>query len=137
VRLSIFTNKRIFLMPNNEITCAGSTTLFITLSISLYILKQSPCSWYQWFSSYITKVGFSCSKFNTSLFVLHGTLGTSFLLLYVDIILTASSMVLLKCVIMTIKSEFVMMDMGIAILPRYYCESYIFWDVPLPSEVCC
>jgi hypothetical protein len=60
-------------------------------------------------------VGFSCSKSDMSLFVLHSTLGTAYLLLYVDdIIFTASSMVLLEhfIFIKALNSEFAMTDMG-------------------------
>jgi hypothetical protein len=62
---------------------------------------------------FATFVVTSCCKSDTSLFMLHNTLGTAYLLLYVDnTILTASSTVLLECVITTLNSAFAMTDMG-------------------------
>jgi hypothetical protein len=68
---------------------------------------------YQRFATFVVTVGFSCSKFDTSLFVLHSTLGMAYLLLYIDdIILMASSKVLVERVITTLNSQFAMTDMG-------------------------
>jgi hypothetical protein len=62
---------------------------------------------------FVVTVGISCSKFDTSLFVLHSTLGTSYLLLYVDnIILMASSTILLERIIATLNFEFAMTNMA-------------------------
>lgn len=47
------------------------------LNRSLYGLKQAPRAWYQRFASHIATNGFTCSKSDTSLFVLHGTMGTT------------------------------------------------------------
>ena len=61
------------------------------LNRALYRLKQSPRMWYHRFATFVTTFGFTCSKSDTSLFTLHGSLGTAYLLLYVDdIILMAS-----------------------------------------------
>jgi hypothetical protein len=82
------------------------------LNRSLYGLKQAPRAWYQRFTSFVGTVGFTCSKSDTSLFVLHSPLGTAYLLLYVDdIVLAASSAVLLERIITALNSEFTMMDM--------------------------
>ncbi|GJR29051.1 ribonuclease H-like domain-containing protein [Tanacetum coccineum] len=62
------------------------------LQHSLYGLKQAPRAWFQWFASYITRVGFHHSRCDTSLFVYRQGTDTAYLLLYVnDIVLTASS----------------------------------------------
>lgn len=70
------------------------------LSKSLYGLKQAPCTWYSRFASYIQFVGFVEAKSDTSIFVYHRGTETTYLLLYVDdIVLTASSPVLLRQII--------------------------------------
>jgi hypothetical protein len=84
------------------------------LNCSLYGLKQAPRAWYQRFTTFITSIGFTCSRSDTSLFVLQCTEGIAFLLLYVDdIVLTASSTRLLNRIIASLRSEFAMTDMGI------------------------
>jgi hypothetical protein len=83
------------------------------LNRALYGLKQAPRAWYHRFVSFITTLGFTCSKLDTSLFILHGSMGTSYLLLYVDdIILTASTSNLLERVITALNAEFAMSDLG-------------------------
>jgi hypothetical protein len=63
--------------------------------------------------SFAATVRFSCSKSDTSAFVLHNTLATAYLLHYIDkIILTASSTVLLEGVITTLNFEFAMTHVG-------------------------
>ncbi|KAK1607923.1 hypothetical protein QYE76_031596 [Lolium multiflorum] len=83
------------------------------LNRALYGLKQAPRAWYHRFATFITTFGFTCSKSDTPLFIMHGTFGTAYLLLYVDdIILTASSSTLLERVMTAICSEFTMTDLG-------------------------
>jgi hypothetical protein len=83
------------------------------LNRALYGLKQAPRTWYHRFATFITAFGFTCSKSDTSLFTLHGTFGTAYLLLYVDdIILMASSSTLLERVITALSAEFAMTDLG-------------------------
>jgi hypothetical protein len=83
------------------------------LNRSLYGLKQAPRAWYQRFATFITSIGFTCSRSDMSLFVLQCTEGTTFLLLYVDdIVLTASSTRLLDRITASLRSEFAMTDMG-------------------------
>jgi hypothetical protein len=41
------------------------------LKKALYGLKQALHAWFQWFNSFILKLGFTCSRTDTSLFVLH------------------------------------------------------------------
>jgi hypothetical protein len=84
------------------------------LNRSLYGLKQAPRAWYQCFATFITSTGFTCSRSDTSLFVLQCPEGTTFLLLYVDdIVLTASSPRLIDRITASLRSEFAMTDMGI------------------------
>jgi hypothetical protein len=67
------------------------------LNRALYGLKQAPRACYHRFATFVTAFGFTCSKSDTSPFILHGTFGTTYLLVYVDdIILTASSWTLLE-----------------------------------------
>lgn len=83
------------------------------LNRALYGLKQAPRAWYHRFVTFITTLGFTCSKSDTSLFILHGTLGTAYLLLYVDdIILTGSTSLLLERLITALSAEFAMNDLG-------------------------
>nr|GEW07072.1 retrotransposon protein, putative, unclassified [Tanacetum cinerariifolium] len=83
------------------------------LQWSLYGLKQSPRAWFQRFASYITRVGFSHSHCDSSLFIYRQGTDTAYLLLYVDdIVLTASSESLLQQIIRSLHQEFVMTDLG-------------------------
>jgi hypothetical protein len=83
------------------------------LNRSLYGLKQAPRAWYQRFVTIITSIGFTCSRSDTSLFVLQCTEGTAFLLLYVDdIVLTTSLTQLLNRITASLCSEFAITDMG-------------------------
>nr|GEW71436.1 ribonuclease H-like domain-containing protein [Tanacetum cinerariifolium] len=66
------------------------------LQRSLYGLKQAPRAWFQCFVGYATRVGFSYSRCNSSLFIYTQGSQVAYLLIYVDdIILTTSSPVLL------------------------------------------
>ena len=70
------------------------------LNRPLYGLKQAPRAWYSQFAAYILQLGFVEAKTDTSLFVYHQGGDTVYLLLYVDdIVLTASSTLLLRRVI--------------------------------------
>ncbi|GJX63889.1 ribonuclease H-like domain-containing protein [Tanacetum coccineum] len=83
------------------------------LQRSLYGLKQAPRAWFQRFASYITRVGFSHSRCDSSLFIYRQRTDTAYLLLYVDdIVLTASSEILLQQIIRSLHQEFSMTDLG-------------------------
>ncbi|GKA12809.1 ribonuclease H-like domain-containing protein [Tanacetum coccineum] len=83
------------------------------LQRSLYRLKQAPRASYQRFASFATRISFQHSKTDTSLFIFHHGSDIAYLLLYVDdIILTASSTVLLQRIIDMLHSEFAMTDLG-------------------------
>ncbi|GKD24564.1 ribonuclease H-like domain-containing protein [Tanacetum coccineum] len=83
------------------------------LQRSLYGLKQAPRAWFHRFAAYATRVGFSLSKCDSSLFIYRSGTDTTFLLIYVDdIVLTASSTTLLQKIIFSLHREFDMIDLG-------------------------
>ena len=83
------------------------------LKKALYSLKQAPRAWVQRFSSFILKLGFTCSHDDTSLFVLHRQQQIIYLLLYVDdIILTSYNNSLLNSFIQQLHSKFTTKDLG-------------------------
>ncbi|GJT44819.1 ribonuclease H-like domain-containing protein [Tanacetum coccineum] len=83
-----------------------------TLSLrSLYGLKQAPCAWFQRFAGYATRAGFYHIRYDSSLFICRQGSQVAYLLIYVDdIILTASSLALLKHIIASLHKEFDMTD---------------------------
>ena len=86
---------------------------FYLLDKSLYGLKQAPRAWYERFAQFLGRIGFVSSKSDTSLFVLRRGHDTAYLLLYVDdVVLTASSPVLLRHLIDQLLGEFSMKDLG-------------------------
>lgn len=83
------------------------------LQRSLYGLKQAPRAWFHRFASYITRVGFSQSRCDSSLFIYKQGTDTAYMLSYVDdIVLTASSDSLLQRIISSLHQEFAMIDLG-------------------------
>jgi histone deacetylase 1/2 len=83
------------------------------LNKSLYGLKQAPRAWHSRFASHITSLGFVEAKSDTSLFIYCQGADMAFLLLYVDdIVLTASSSSFLHRIIVALRQEFSMTDMG-------------------------
>ncbi|GKC93068.1 ribonuclease H-like domain-containing protein [Tanacetum coccineum] len=73
--------------------------------LSLWILKHL-CAWFQRFAAYITTVGFTPSRCDSSLFIYRQGDDTAFLLLYVDdIVLTASSDRLLQQIIASLHRD--------------------------------
>jgi hypothetical protein len=94
-------------------TDLGKPDLIYRLNKSLYGLKQAPRAWYNRFAMYLTSLGFIEIKSDTSLFILRRSLDTVYLFLYVDdIILTASSLELLRRTIAALQREFAMKDLG-------------------------
>ncbi|GKC91802.1 ribonuclease H-like domain-containing protein [Tanacetum coccineum] len=83
------------------------------LQRSLYGLKQALCARLQRFSSYATRVSFQHSKTDSSLFIFHRGTDISYLLLYIDdIILASSPATFLQRVIRSLHVEFSMNDLG-------------------------
>ncbi|GJS59949.1 ribonuclease H-like domain-containing protein [Tanacetum coccineum] len=83
------------------------------LQRSLYGLKPAPRAWLQRFAGYTTRAGFSPSRCDSSLFIYTQGSQVAYLLIYVDdIILTASSSVLLQQIVDSLQKEFDMTDLG-------------------------
>ena len=83
------------------------------LKRSLYSLKQSPRAWNTRVAMFVRRLGFKQSTSDQSFFILCSASDIAYLLLYVDdIVLTASSHVLLKRIITSLNSEFEMSDQG-------------------------
>lgn len=83
------------------------------LSKSLYGLKQAPRAWFQKFTGCLQDLGFTATRSDASLFVLHRGHDTAYLLLYVDdIILTASSTTLLHNIIGRLHHSVALKDLG-------------------------
>ncbi|GJX90343.1 ribonuclease H-like domain-containing protein [Tanacetum coccineum] len=92
-----------------------STTIRTVLSLvrSLYGLKQAPRAWFQRFAGYATRAGFSHSRCDSSLLIYTQGSQVFYLFIYVDdIILTASSPVLLQQIIDSLHKVFDMTDLG-------------------------
>ncbi|GJX34313.1 protein FAR1-related sequence 5, partial [Tanacetum coccineum] len=82
------------------------------LQRSLYGIKQGPRTWFRQFAAYTTHVGFSHSCCDSSLFIYRKGTHTTYLLLYVDdIVSTALSEILLQRIIASLHKEFSMMDL--------------------------
>ncbi|GAB2277235.1 hypothetical protein Dimus_039224 [Dionaea muscipula] len=85
------------------------------LNKSLYGLKQAPRQWYIRFDTFVTKIGFSRSKFDVCLYYAHLHAEPVFLLLYVDdMLLISKSMSLIDDLKRKLNSEFDMKDLGCA-----------------------
>nr|CAN61640.1 hypothetical protein VITISV_021909 [Vitis vinifera] len=83
------------------------------LKRALYGLKQAPRAWFHRFSSFLLKHGFHSSQADSSLFFYHSSLGTVYLLLYVDdMIITGSTPSLVHTFITRLSNEFSMKDLG-------------------------
>ena len=83
------------------------------LKNTLYVLKQAPRAWFQRFSSFLLRLGFSCSYTDTSLFVFNRQDDLIYLLLYVnDITLTRNNSALINRFISQLHSEFPIKDLG-------------------------
>ncbi|GJY24981.1 ribonuclease H-like domain-containing protein [Tanacetum coccineum] len=74
---------------------------------------SAPRAWFQRFAGYATRAGFSPSRCDSSLFIYTQGSQVAYLLIYVDdIILTASSPVLLQQIVDSLHKEFDMTDLG-------------------------
>lgn len=83
------------------------------LKKALYGLKQALRAWFQRFSAFLLRLGFSCSRTDTSLFVFKRQRHLIYLLLYVDnIILTSNDTPLLIWFIQLLHFEFATKDLG-------------------------
>jgi hypothetical protein len=102
----------VFYCQPTGFTDPAQPDLVCHLRKSLYGLKQAPRVWYSQFTTYLTTLGFIKVKSNISLFIFRRDSDTIYLLLYVDdIILTTSSMELLRRTISALQQEFIMKDL--------------------------
>jgi hypothetical protein len=85
--------------------------LVCQLNKSLYGLKQVSRVWYHCVASYLVPLGFVEAKSDTSLFVYRRDADTAYLLLYVDIVLTASRPELLQRTTTALQQQFAMKDL--------------------------
>ncbi|GJZ97013.1 ribonuclease H-like domain-containing protein [Tanacetum coccineum] len=102
------------------------------LQKSLYRLKQAPRAWFQRFAGYATRVRFSQSRCESSLFIYRQGSDIACLLIYVDdIILTASFAAMLQRFITSLYNEFSMTDFGPS---HYFLGISVSRDVTLDIE---
>ena len=80
---------------------------------TLYVLKQAPRAWLAKFSSTISQHGFSCSSFDTTIFLRRSGHGITILLLYVDnMIITSDDMQGIQDLKHFLGCQFEMKDLG-------------------------
>jgi hypothetical protein len=80
---------------------------------AIYGLKQAPRAWFQRFSSFLLRVGFTQSKADNSMFIYHDHLSVMILLLYVnDIILIGNNSSHLLAFLRTLGAKFDIKDLG-------------------------
>nr|GEV32347.1 RNA-directed DNA polymerase, eukaryota [Tanacetum cinerariifolium] len=73
------------------------------LQRSLYGLKQAHRAWFHRFAAYATRVGFSSSRCDSSLFIYRSGTDTTYILIYVDdVVLISSSTTLLQKIIFSL-----------------------------------
>ncbi|KAI3673709.1 hypothetical protein L6452_39837 [Arctium lappa] len=83
------------------------------LSKALYGLKQAPHAWFQHLSTFLLSYGFTCSRADTSLFVLTRDSCIMYLLVYVDdLILTGNDETTITTFISRLNHEFAIKDLG-------------------------
>ncbi|CAH9063142.1 unnamed protein product [Cuscuta epithymum] len=83
------------------------------LSKALYGLKQAPRAWFHRFSGFLLYHGFTQSKSDSSMFVYSQQSQIVYILLYVDdILITSSSLPLVRSIIDSLSTQFAMKDLG-------------------------
>jgi hypothetical protein len=113
VFLHITLSETIFYSQPTGFVDPAHPDLVCCLHKSMYGLKQAARAWYSRFATYLLSLGFIEAKADTSLFLFWRGADTIYLLLYVDdIILTASSIVLLRRTIFALQRKFTMKDIG-------------------------
>ena len=79
----------------------------------MYGLRQAPRRWFNRFTDFVIKLGFTATRSDSSLFVLRRGSDIAYLLPYVDdIVLTGSSSALLQHIVDRLHAEFAVKDMG-------------------------
>jgi hypothetical protein len=83
------------------------------LDKAIYGLKQVPRAWYSRLSKKLLQLGFHASKADTSLFFYNKGDVTIFLLVYVDVIIIASSpQEVVSALLQDLRAEFALKDLG-------------------------
>ena len=83
------------------------------LSKALYGLKQAPRAWFQRLSTFLLSYGFTCSRADTSLFILRRDSHIMYLLVYVDdLILTGNDETIIRTFVSRLHREFAIKDLG-------------------------
>ncbi|KAK1609827.1 hypothetical protein QYE76_033500 [Lolium multiflorum] len=83
------------------------------LDKALYGLKQAPRAWYSRLSNKLINLSFVASKSDMSLFIYHKYKITIYMLIYVDdIIVTSSSQAATDALLMDLRQEFALKDLG-------------------------
>lgn len=80
---------------------------------SIYGLKQAPRTWYNSLCKFLISLGFTCTKFDESLFVYPRESILAYFLVYVeDLILTGNDNMFLRHVVTSLASQFSVKDLG-------------------------
>lgn len=80
---------------------------------SIYGLKQAPRTWYYALRTFMSSLGFACTKSDESLFVYKERGITTYFMVYVDdLILTGSDSTFLSRVVTALRSTFSIKDLG-------------------------
>ncbi|KAF5451117.1 hypothetical protein F2P56_031412 [Juglans regia] len=88
-------------------------TFVCKLNKAIYGLKQAPRAWFSELSSWLISYGFTASKGDPSLFILHTLTLCMFILVYVDdMIITSSSSAAVDDLISTLGNMFPVKDLG-------------------------
>lgn len=83
------------------------------LQKALYGLKQAPRAWFSRLSSQLLDFGFTASQSDSSLFIYHFAVVTTYVLIYVDdIIITSSKPAAIKKLLNRMESEFAAKQLG-------------------------
>jgi hypothetical protein len=83
------------------------------LQKALYGLKQAPRAWFSRLSCKLLALGFYGSQSDTSLFIYKSTTHTMFVLIYVDdILITSSSSLAIRELLVNLHKEFAVKDLG-------------------------
>lgn len=95
-----YLHEKVFIIQHLEFENVSRPSHVCSLEKALYCLKQALSVWFDRFSHYLLEFSFKCSKADPSLFTYHHNGDTTIWFLYVDdIILTCSSFVLFKTII--------------------------------------
>ena len=91
---------------------SNGSNLVCKLHKALYGLKQAPRAWFERLAAALVKFGFTGSKYDPSLFIHSHSIGSIYVLVYVDdIIIIGASASFIQDLIMKLHSEFALKDL--------------------------